>query len=423
LYGSAYPAIKYFIRENSFVLLGLILVSGILSASAQNTQSSISGSWNESEIITDLSRITNDMDGKNVKIQAKVQDFKPPWAEKAPSTITITDDKTSLPVVFWEDVAPDISRDCFVKGTLIEVGGQIRLYQNEIQIKLSVKRDCYIKIIKPTEGATGSEDDSSLSGGIPATSHSEMLRRSTVPISSIRSDNLGGIVTVIGNVTDYKTPWNERAPYKITVNDGTGDVAVVYWAEVAKGMTVTPKFGDQIQVTGESMDYRGELQLKIRNATAIRFPGPDGVQQTPQPEVQSSAASSSIPASPSDELPPVITRGPNSPSTSWYRSYSTAVQQAKGQGRPMIVYFRKDGLAKCIEFETTVLMSNEFNTLAQNYICMFEDLDQGPLLAYHYGIVRIPHIEILDANGDRIEHFTYNIPLPSLVQVMSNYRK
>ncbi|MBN1903334.1 hypothetical protein JW926_18590 [Candidatus Sumerlaeota bacterium] len=92
------------------------------------------------------------MDGGNVKIQAKVKDFKPPWAEKAPNTITITDGVNSFPVAYWDDVAPDISPDCKVKGNLIELGGQIRLYQNDIQIKLGAKRDCYIKVLQAVEG-------------------------------------------------------------------------------------------------------------------------------------------------------------------------------------------------------------------------------------------------------------------------------
>ncbi|MBN1903333.1 OB-fold nucleic acid binding domain-containing protein [Candidatus Sumerlaeota bacterium] len=97
-----------------------------------------------------------------------------------------------------------------------------------------------------------------------------MLRRSTIPISSIRKDNLGGIVTIIGRIMEYAPPWTERAPHKIKVNDGTGEVAVVYWAEVADKLAITPKKEEQIQVTGESMDYRGELQVKIRSANAIR---------------------------------------------------------------------------------------------------------------------------------------------------------
>lgn len=89
----------------------------------------------------------------------------------------------------------------------------------------------------------------------------------------------------------------------------------------------------------------------------------------------------------------------------------------------MIIYFRKEGFLKCAEFETSVLMSDEFNALAQNFTCMFEDLTQEPLLAYHYGIVRIPHIEILDANGERSAHFTFDIPLSSLSQAMKNCPK
>lgn len=403
---------------NQYKLILIIILTGIcicVRASGQNTQSDISPSWTKETIITDLGKITNAMNGQNVIIRARVAEFKPPWNEKAPNTITITDGAKSLPVVYWSDVAPDISRDCLMKGAFLEIGGQIRDYNGAIQINLSGKRDCYVKIVNPSDTAPETKDTSDLYGGKPQDSYGATLLQSRVPINSISKDNLRRIVTIAGQVSNYKAPWTERAPHKITLNDGTGTMIVVYWAEVADNLSNTPKPGDQIQVTGESQDFRGELQINVRSAGAIRFLGANDLNQTPLKPAQ---PPSPTPAAPVDEKPPVVTRGPNSPSTTWYRSYDSAMKQAGAQGKPMIVYFRKEGFPKCLEVEISILMSNEFNNLAQNFTCMFEDLSQGPLLAYHYGVHRIPHIEILDRNGDRIARFIYEIPLNSLLQAM-----
>ena len=403
---------------NQYKLFLIIILMGScisFSASGQDTQSDISPSWTKETMITDLGRITNAMNGQNVKIRARVADFKPPWNEKAPNTITITDGAKSLPVVYWSDVAPDIPLECLMKGAFLEIGGQIRDYNGAIQIKLSGKRDCYVKIVNPSETTPETKDTSDLYGEKAQDSYGATLLQSRVPINSVSKDNLRRIFTIAGLVTDYRAPWSERAPHKITLNDGTGTMIVVYWAEVANNLSNTPKTGDQIQVTGESQDFRGELQVNVRSADAIRFLGANDLNQTPLKPAQ---PPSPAPANQVDEKPPVVTRGQHSPSTTWHRSYDSAMKQAGAQGKPMIVYFRKEGFPKCLEVETSILMSNEFNNLAQNFTCMFEDLSQGPLLAYHYGVHRIPHIEILDRNGDRIARFSFEIPFNSLLQAM-----
>ena len=368
-------------------------------------------------ILQDLSRINASMRARTCVIQAQVLEYESPWSEKAPHTITVSDGSNRLPVVFWQDVRKGLAEDCMKIGARIEVRGTVNEYHGSFQIKVK-KRTGHIRLLSPPphDLHTGDEPTKkgALSSGTGDNGHVSILPTSRIPIGDIQKGPIGRIVTVAGEVTDFRSPWAERAPNKATLNDGSGSIIIVYWKEVAAGIPRSPELGDKIQVTGESQDYRGEQQIKVRNPRAIHFleAGRDVTMKktgaSPTPKQDSTP----------EKIERVVTRGPSGVFTEWENSYSSALIKAGRNKRPIIIYFRKDGFQKCLEFEKNILMTDGFNQRARHFSCLYEDITRSQLLAYHFGIHRIPHIEILNSEGDRVACFSYNIELQSLVPAL-----
>lgn len=93
----------------------------------------------------------------------------------------------------------------------------------------------------------------------------------------------------------------------------------------------------------------------------------------------------------------------------WKRSYYEVLEDSRRQGKPMIVYFRRGDVKLCEEFEKNVLLTPTFNALAQPFTCVFEDVNSNTLLAYRFGVFRVPHIVILDGRGETAGRFTGTI--------------
>jgi len=98
----------------------------------------------------------------------------------------------------------------------------------------------------------------------------------------------------------------------------------------------------------------------------------------------------------------------------WQKSYMDVVERARREGKPMVVYFRKQGVSKCDEVETNILLTPEFNSRAQGFYCVFEDLAQSTLTAHRLGVYRVPHITILDKKGETIARYTFRITAEDL---------
>lgn len=107
-----------------------------------------------------------------------------------------------------------------------------------------------------------------------------------------------------------------------------------------------------------------------------------------------------------------------SPTPEWHQSYTEVVKSARQSGKPMLVYFRKPGVKPSEMFEANVLKSNEFNKRAQNYVCVYEDASKNRLLAYRFGVLRVPHVVVLDSNGESKSEFSFNIDPDKLFTAM-----
>lgn len=106
------------------------------------------------------------------------------------------------------------------------------------------------------------------------------------------------------------------------------------------------------------------------------------------------------------------------PAPTWHRSYTDIVQRARTEGKPMVVYFRSPQSDRSREFEQSTLLTDDFNRNAQGFYCVFEDVTQDQLLAFNFGVYRVPHVVILDPTGNTRAEYTWDIDKESLLKSM-----
>lgn len=102
----------------------------------------------------------------------------------------------------------------------------------------------------------------------------------------------------------------------------------------------------------------------------------------------------------------------------WNRSYTQVVQQARVSGKPMFVYFGQQQIPKCKEFQEGVLLTNTFNEIARNYVCVYEDVSVNRLTAYRFGAYRVPFVAILDAEGNTRAEYSFDINTDEMFEIM-----
>jgi hypothetical protein len=107
----------------------------------------------------------------------------------------------------------------------------------------------------------------------------------------------------------------------------------------------------------------------------------------------------------------------------WNRNYTEALQIARQSNKPMVVYFRRPNVRACDEFEKNILLTNDFNARAQNYVCVFEDAAASQLLARRLGVFRVPHVFILDRNGETKAEFSFNIDRDQFLNALEAFGK
>lgn len=240
-----------------------IEIEGSFSVTKEEAKSDKSDSDLPSEVIKDLSKITRDSVDKKVFISGKVASFQKAWKDTAPNTITLSDGKNSVPVVFWADVDKNLSPDYKNIGTELSVLGTVNEFKDTLQIKVKKAED--MKIVSSGSPSTMPENVSA------KPMEKSSLKPEKHDIKSIDVSKDEEEVIVEGKVEEYTASWNEKAPNKAKISDGTGSIIVVFWDDIKPKLPKVPEVGDVLNVTGKTQLYRNELQIKVKNPTDIKF--------------------------------------------------------------------------------------------------------------------------------------------------------
>jgi DNA/RNA endonuclease YhcR with UshA esterase domain len=84
---------------------------------------------------TPLATITPDMVGKDVTVVATITEVHEPRSERAPYTVTLTQDDGHITLVYWSDMQPQL-KDKIKAGIRVRINGQVSKYREMLQLKI-----------------------------------------------------------------------------------------------------------------------------------------------------------------------------------------------------------------------------------------------------------------------------------------------
>jgi DNA/RNA endonuclease YhcR with UshA esterase domain len=96
--------------------------------------------------LTALASITRDLLGKEVTVKATISEIREPQSERAPYLVTLTQEKTQIPMVFWKALSDQV-KDKVRVGNVVEVHVTVTEYRGTLEVKLGKAED--IKVVTP----------------------------------------------------------------------------------------------------------------------------------------------------------------------------------------------------------------------------------------------------------------------------------
>ncbi len=221
-------------------------------------------------------KVNSSMLAKTVTVQGSVREYKPAWSERAPNSILLADDTGSLRVVYWGEVAKALGAARTPKpGQTLRIRGKVSEFRGRLQLKVKSASDIRSASAQPPQQKV------SVSFPTPAIKPTPVLilpgaegserNPITVAPSKLNNTYIGKYVKMRGKVVDLNPSWKPTAPNTITLSDGIGSVAIVYWSDVAGKLTPEqePDIGKAFLVEGKVAEYRGKIQVKLNDPSKL----------------------------------------------------------------------------------------------------------------------------------------------------------
>ncbi len=171
--------------------------------------------------ILSLKAIDRSKLGQVVRVRGKAVNFRASWRESAPNILTISDGTSSLPIVYWQDLAEQLKPEQQPKvGELIDVTGTVNEYRGQLQLRLFDHKK--LRVVPPEELAQLS------SAPTPAPTP-----RQITPIGQITRATIGKKVSIQGKITAARSVSGGTL---LTVTDSSGSIVVPFWESIASGV-------------------------------------------------------------------------------------------------------------------------------------------------------------------------------------------
>lgn len=212
-----------------------------------------------------LDELAHRKDGENIRLQATIERIQRPFAERAPYSIYLKDGTGNAQVVLWESQFEDLHADeQLLPGTLVDVRGIVTFFRGNPQIRLEHTEDFIIL-------AHATATDAMPMGDAPETD-----RGTSRSLADITQNDIGSRITVEATVASLRTPPDDsRAPYTLTVTDGTRTLPIVFWDATHTHITDKRSLNAQAQIraTVTVASYRNDIQLRLNNANDLMYLG------------------------------------------------------------------------------------------------------------------------------------------------------
>ncbi len=249
-------------RTHIFVLvigLSLLMSSVTHRAEAAVTTTPITN--------TDLGSINEGLVDSAVEVEATVKSVTPPRDDaKGPVRVELSDLTGTMTLVVWPDVFEVINTKSQLElGTVVHVNAKVAKYREHLQLKIQAATD--IKVIGKTETAAPPAEKTLTPPSAPPAPEAGAL----TPVASITTALMNRDVTVQANITEIREPRSEKAPYTVTLVQDNARIPLVFWSAVQEPIKQQLNVGNVVRVKAQVTEYRGTLQIKLRNAADFTF--------------------------------------------------------------------------------------------------------------------------------------------------------
>lgn len=202
--------------------------------------------------------VNEGMINQTITVQGMVREYVAPRSDTAPHSIYIQDmGGGTAQIVYWSQVADDLGMTPSA-GMTLRIKGEVSKYRENLQLKVYNAVDI--------TDSTGKGFAFIMAPAQPTPPPPAGVLEPGRITSSMNKQS----VTVQGMVKTYKASGNERAPSTIILHDSAGNsIDIVYWNLVSDVLGWTPSKGQALRIKGEVGEYRGNLQIKVRNASDI----------------------------------------------------------------------------------------------------------------------------------------------------------
>lgn len=238
------------------------MAASVTPASAQEPNTTAQKAQNRPGIEWMTAAQANETEvGKNVYFRGTVISVAPPRPEsRAPYVVYVADATGAARVTIFQDTFTSIEDTAiFEKGANLDVFAEANEHRGTRQ--LVVKAPTHIRRTPGTDGT----------GFTPAALNPGLSAYTPITIGAVNMMTIGQPIQVTGRVSSYEPSPRERWPYKVMVQDQTGEIEAVYWDEVAESIPASdrPEQGSMIQISGIVQEYKGKLQLRVDDAAHV----------------------------------------------------------------------------------------------------------------------------------------------------------
>jgi hypothetical protein len=221
--------------------------------------------------LTPIAAITKSLMNHDVTVQATVASIREPGSPGTPYIVTLTESSASIPLVYWPNMQPQLAPK-LKTGNVIRANVTVGAYQDRLQLR--IKSADAITLVSAAHDATTNATAAAAkpeaaaspapSAGVPTAPPAE-----TTVIGKIKGDWADRVVTILGTISGFEAADKGR---RLSVQDATGEIAVVLGEKVLSGLVVTNlQPGWVLTVTGPVKLVDGKLALIPDTASAIKF--------------------------------------------------------------------------------------------------------------------------------------------------------
>ena len=100
----------------------------------------------------------------------------------------------------------------------------------------------------------------------------------------------------------------------------------------------------------------------------------------------------------------------------WRASYGTAVEEGRGAGKPVFVYFTASWCGPCQSMKHTTWADKNVEAALRSYVPAKVDIDEHPDLAEKYRIGAVPTFIVLAADGHPLRRTDGALPPDDFLQ-------